>query len=458
MLGQLRSHINKQVPIAPLAMFRVVFGLMMLLSAIRFAAKGWIKELYVDPVFHFSYYGFEWVKPFGETGMYLLYGLIVLSALMIMIGCFYRIFSIVFFIAFTYTELIDKTYYLNHYYFVSLVAFLMIFMPAHRYFSIDTIRKPSIKSFTVPVWSIGAIRLQLGMVYFFAGIAKLNPDWLFNAMPLKIWLPPLNDTPLIGSLFNYELSAYAFSWISCLYDLTIAFFLINKITRRYAYALVVVFHMLTAILFPIGMFPYIMIGSTLIFFSAEFHEKLILFIQSILPVSNQSINSSYLPKSSLSRIILPVLAIYFVVQVLLPFRYALYPGKLFWTEQGYRFSWRVMLMEKYGKAFFYIKDKRYPGMYLVNNSEYLTPNQEKMMATQPDMILQFAHFLKEEFDGKKVIENGDTLNVDNPEVLADVYVTLNGKGSRPMVDKSINLANIKDGFLHKKWVLPYMER
>ncbi len=98
-------------------------------------------------------------------------------------------------------------------------------------------------------------------------------DWLLNAMPLlKIWLPAHNDLPIIGFLFNYGWIPFVFSWVGCLYDLSIPFLLWNRKYPTVCFA-VVVFHSLTALLFPIGMFPYIMIVTALIFFSGEFHQK-----------------------------------------------------------------------------------------------------------------------------------------------------------------------------------------
>src|SRR5690606_489100 len=108
----------------PLAVFRVIFGFMMAVSTTRFMLKGWVRELYIEPKFFFTFYGFEWVKPLPGWGMYLLFGLVLLSALMIMAGWRYRLAAVTFFLAFTYIELIDKTNYLNHYYFISLVSFL----------------------------------------------------------------------------------------------------------------------------------------------------------------------------------------------------------------------------------------------------------------------------------------------------------------------------------------------
>src|SRR5690606_6719262 len=115
---------------APLAVFRIGFGVMMLLSIVRFWRNGWIETLYILPKFHFSYYGFAWIKPIGDY-TYLIFALCGISAFLIAIGLKYRMAIIMFFLSFTYIELMDKTAYLNHYYFISVLSFLMIFLPAN---------------------------------------------------------------------------------------------------------------------------------------------------------------------------------------------------------------------------------------------------------------------------------------------------------------------------------------
>ena len=140
-LPLMRKLLASPIPIAPLVVFRVLFGFIMAVSVLRFALKGWIDALYVRPTYHFTFYGFDWVAPLGEGGMYALYGVMGLAALGIMLGWRYRIAVAVFFLAFTYVELIDKANYLNHYYFVSVVSFLLFWAPAHRAFSLDVRRK-----------------------------------------------------------------------------------------------------------------------------------------------------------------------------------------------------------------------------------------------------------------------------------------------------------------------------
>ena len=436
-------YFNQQTKAAPLAVFRIFFGLMMLISIIRFWANGWIHKLYIAPDFFFSYYGFEWVKPLGSY-TYLLFIICGLSAIGVAIGFRYRLSITTFFLSFTYIELMDKTTYLNHYYFVSILSFLMIFLPAGSFFSIDA-RKGSCDM--APKWSIDSIKLLLSIVYFYAGIAKLNSDWLFRAMPLKIWLPGRYDIPLLGDLLHQEWVIYAFSWGGALYDLFIPFLLLWKRTQVFAFVLVVIFHALTRVLFPIGMFPYIMIVSALIFFDASLHERILAFIRRLFGwkkegnMNNENLHAKT-PSWKLS-----LLALFFCLELLLPWRYLLYPGELFWTEEGFRFSWRVMLMEKAGYANFRIIDRTNGETFYVNNSDFLTSFQEKQMSFQPDFILEYAHYLRDHFaeQGKDV------------EVYVDSYVALNGRKSERYIDPSVNLAKQSESLKPKQWILPFKD-
>lgn len=425
----------------------MLFGFLMLFSTLRFVWNGWIDSQYIQPVFHFSYFGFEWVKNPGPTGLYLLFGLLVLSSLGVMLGFLYRFSAAVFFLSFTYVELIDLTNYLNHYYFVSLLALVMIFLPAHENFSLDAFWKKRNPPIThIPNGYLFSVKLLLSIVYFYAGLAKLNSDWLFEALPLKIWLAPHTSIPVAGPFLDEPWMAYAFSWFGAIYDLSIPFFLFSKKYRSWAFIAVVVFHISTWILFPIGMFPFIMIGLTTVFFSPEIHEKIQNFIRSLgnFAPLNFSLNNQYQPKSPFLLSLGFVL--FFSFQLLFPFRYLIYPGHLFWTEEGYRFSWRVMLMEKAGYAIFHITDPSTGNTWEMYPKDYLTPMQEKQMATQPDMILQFAHFLEKELQKQ---------GIQNPEIRAEVYVSLNGQGSQPFINPQVDLTEVQDSFQPKSWILPY---
>jgi hypothetical protein len=442
--NNLNTFLFKEVSIAPLVIFRLVFGSLLLYSTYRTYEKGWIEEMYIDPYYHFSFV--EWIRPMDGNGMYWIYALLALASIGIILGLFYRLSIISFFLLFTYCELIDKTYYLNHYYLVTILTFWMIWAPAHRWFSLDAKIFPKIQSSTCALWHILILKIQLSIVYFFAGLAKVNSDWLFEAQPMATWLPGLYEIPIIGKLVHHKELAFLFSWTGCIYDLTIWIFLWMKRTRALAYLAVIVFHVLTAVLFPrIGMFPYIMVTSTLIFFSAAWYERILLFfgqgIKEVTTSMHRQLHASN--KSFISCVLIG----YLILQLYLPLRYLQYPGNLFWHEQGYRFSWRVMLMEKNGLTNIILKDPVRDIRKEVDQNLYLTPFQKQQMRAQPDMLIQFAQFIGHQFQQ----ENGYL-----PEVYVKSLISLNGRRSQVFTNESLNLIGLDDP-MKNGWIVPFKE-
>ena len=272
-------------PVSPasLAAFRIAFGLIGLIAVVRFVANGWVDDVYILPAYHFTY-----ARLRMDAAMACLGDVPALCPLgsgqpLRNAGLRYRLSIIAFFLLFTYVELIDQTTYLNHYYLVSLLSLIMVFLPMASVASLDSVCRgnrggdgggdsPSgrVVGTTVPVAALWALRVQLALVYVFAGVAKLNPDWLLHAQPLTIWLYNSADTPFIGAFVREQWLAYALSWAGVFFDLTIVGWLLWRRTRPYAFAALVVFHVSTAVLFPaIGMFPWIMIGATLVFFNPD---------------------------------------------------------------------------------------------------------------------------------------------------------------------------------------------
>ena len=448
-MGIISSYLSKRHESTSLAFFRLGFGLLMTYSIIRFWLKGWIQTMYIDPSFHFTFYGFEWVTPLGNY-TYLLFFICGLSAFFVAIGYRYYMSIIIFFLSFTYIELMDKTTYLNHYYFVSILSFLMIFLPSNSSYSVDSyLQKKSFKY--TPKWCVDSIKLLLFIVYFYSGLAKINKDWLFEAQPLKIWLTTGSyDFPLIGSnLMQQEWFHYFMSWGGMFYDLLIPFLLISTRTRVFGFLLVIFFHLFTVLLFPIGMFPYIMIMSSLIFFSSKTHKKILDFILKPFIDKIKSIREMKIINIQKERISLIVVSVFFIIQFLFPLRYSLYPGELFWNEQGYRFSWRVMLMEKKGYTTFKVVNKENDNSFYIMNNSFLTEFQERQMSFQPDFIIEYAHFLGTYYKN---------LGLNDIEIYADSYVALNGRISKRFIDPKIDLLKQKRGFKNKDWIIPLDEK
>ncbi|MEM7161572.1 MAG: HTTM domain-containing protein [Bacteroidota bacterium] len=437
--SDLKAYFNREIDFSSLVFFRIAFGILMITGQIRFLANDWVYELYVQPKYFLKYYGFEWISVPDETGLYILYALSIVSALFISLGLFYRFSSIIFFAVFTYLELMDVSNYLNHYYFITVISFLMIFLPLNKAFSLD-IKFGLVKE-------KGLIQRKYFMLllicitglYFMAGLSKLNWEWLFEANPMKIWLPQKVDTPLIGPLLDEPWMAYLLSWLGAAYDLSVPFLLFFRRTRKLALFSVFMFHFLTAVFFPIGMFPYIMMTFSLLFLENDTHKRLLGFI------GYKSNGQKFVTQGFIKHVYKPLMGFVLFIFFVFPLRSHTYPGDLFWTEQGYRFSWRVMLMEKMGHCYFYVKDPNQPGQKEVLPSCYLTNNQERHMSRQPDLILQMANIIEEDYKNQ---------GIQDPEVRVVSWVNLNGKGSQLFIDPSIDLTKIEDSWAHKDWIIP----
>ncbi|NUP11973.1 MAG: HTTM domain-containing protein [Polyangiaceae bacterium] len=431
--------LSRAVDPASLVAFRVALGGLVAVASIRFVAKGWVAEHFVDPRHYFPYWGFEWVRPVSASGMYAVYALMTLAALGVAAGALYRVSAATLFALFTYTHLCDKTHYLNHYYLVSLLTGLAALLPLHHHGSVDawwSKRRGRAPRAWPAAWVLWLVRYQVGLVYFFGGVAKLGPDWLVHAMPLRIWLARGTDVFLIGPIFRYEATAYLMSWGGAVFDLSIPFLLLYRKTRPFAFAAVLAFHVIVGRLFQLGMFPWFMPAFATILFEPDWPRRL--WRGWCAPSSPPS------APAWTSKIGMRVAAVYCVVQALLPLRFLVYPGNVLWTEEGFRFAWKVMLQEKNGVVTARAVDRSTGERFYVAPSDYLTPLQERMMSTQPDMILQFAHMIRDDFRtrGRDV------------SVYVDARVSLNGRPSRPLVDSTVDLSNEREGLAPKRWVLP----
>jgi hypothetical protein len=402
---------------ASLALFRILFGLFMFAGVVRFFAYGWIEQLYVEPTFFFTYEGFDWVRPWPGWGMYAHFAVLGVLALLVAVGLYTRVSLALFFAAFTYVELLDKTNYLNHYYLVSLLAFWMMCMPVGSTWSVDAWRGRTTSS-SVPRWCVWALRAQIGMVYVFAGIAKIQPDWLLHAEPLTTWFAVRRDMPLMGPLLARPEAAYFASWFGALFDLSFPFWLSSSRARPYAFAVGVTFHVVTGLLFPIGMFPWIMMAAATVFFSPSWPRRLLSRrFPSLSDVTLRAGRPLSMPAATL-------VVLFLAVQALLPLRKHLHPGPVAWSEAGFRFSWHVMVMEKTGVVWFHVRDVDDGKTWVVHPPSYLSPRQRKMMVASPDMIAQMARRIADDFRAR---------GHEHVEVRAEAYASLNGRPSAPLL-------------------------
>ena len=450
------------VDIAGLAVFRVLFGAVMLVDFVRYWIAGWIDSHFITPAFLFTYFGFEWVQPLPRPGMYAVFAVLMLASVAVSLGLTYRLAIGLLFIGHTYIYLLSATHYLNHAYLLSVVILLMACIPAGRGLSIDGWRGRRGRAWA-PAWSQWLLRVQLGIVYVFGGIAKINPDWAAGE-PVRGWLRSrANTTPeLVSELLRSEavtgLVVYGGLW----FDLLIAPALWWRRTRWLAVLVSVGFHLSNAYLFSIGVFPWFMLAATTLFLEPDWPRRipwLGRWIDRALgPVpktspteadgagvapSDGSTAASESPRHP--RWILGLLAGWLLLQVVLPLRHHLYPGNVAWTEEGHYYAWRMKLRTKSGAARFVVTDPVNGDSWVVDPRDELTKRQTRKMIGKPQLLAQYARHLA----GRWREEHGVEV-----EVRVQVQVSLNRRPRQQLVDPTVDLAAYEPSLWPAPWIMP----
>jgi hypothetical protein len=452
LLDRVRVGLFAPVDISSIVFLRVAFGAVMMWEVYRYFIYGRIFRYYIEPAIHYTYYGFGWVRPWPGEGMYWHFYALGFLAACIFVGFCYRVAAALFFLGFTYVFLLDQTEYLNHFYLICLMSFLLVFVPAHRALSVDAWLRPRLRTDWAPAWALWLLRAQIGVVYFFGGVAKLNADWL-RGEPMRMWLARGAQIPVFGFVFTQEWMVYLFVFGGLLLDLCVVPLLLWKRTRPYAFAAAVAFHLTNAGIFQIGIFPWFMLAATLFFFPPDLPRR---FAHAVLHPSDVPYQppappgDAALPLGGLSlrrRALVALLAVYMAVQILVPLRHFLYPGDVSWTEEGHHFSWHMKLRDKDSTALFNLKDPASGRTWTVDLRQCRTRQCDKM-AGLPDMIIQFAHHLAEE----KRREGYPDI-----EVRVVVLASLNGRRPQPLIDPSVDLAKVRRSMRPARWIMPLTE-
>ncbi|MDX5442717.1 MAG: HTTM domain-containing protein, partial [Hymenobacteraceae bacterium] len=335
----------KPIDIATLVLFRIVAGCLLAFEQINQLLSGDFNN-YLEPQFHFSYMFFPWIKPLPPQGMYLLIGITIAAGFFVAAGLFYRASATVLFIGYSLLFLMEETEYVNHFYLYCLLCFILILVPAHRAFSMDVVRKPWLKRAYTPAWAVYILLFQISLVYFYAGVAKLHPDWL-EARPLQIWMAAKASRAVIGPMLAHPFTPWLMSYAGVAVDLLFAPLLLFRRTRIIGLALAVIFHSSNALIFGLATFPWFSLLLTSMYFSPSWPRRLPV-LRRHLPAFNPESITFNQQKVAYSKVLSSFLILYAATQILVPLRHFLYPGNVNWTEEGHKFAWHMMLRSKSG--------------------------------------------------------------------------------------------------------------
>ena len=450
--------LHKPIPAHSLALFRIGFGIFMLLELLHFSNVGFVENYIGHVSFNFKYDILYAPTPpiIVIRGLFLV---AFLSAILIILGKWLKWASLAFFLSFSYIFLLEKSIYNNHLYLFCLLAFLLITSNADQALSL---RKE--KTGTVFRWNLLAFQLMVIAVYFFGGIAKLNPDWIVLQEPATTLLKSKGIT---GDFFVL-LIIYG----GLFFDLTIGALLLIKKTRKMAFLAVVFFNISNAWIFDdINIFPYIMLFSLVLFVEPERIKSFFEARKSIPKEAkvgpkkrkekkkgkSKKAISKAIPKEAAilqlqqtpsSRIAFKVICLFFIIQLIMPFRHFFIPGNVDWTGDAQRFSWRMKIYTKKIQEFKFAAfdlDKKI--IHPIEMKAYLLADQINQMATDPSMVLQFAHYLGEY--SKEKLKN------ENLEIKVKLKLGMNGREPIYLVSDTTDLLGIeKRLFKNHEWVVP----
>lgn len=470
---QLLEWMYRPVDAASMTVFRIGFGAIMVWEVHRYFDHNWIAKYYTGKPIYFTYPGFSWVKPWPSLELMEAHFIVMaLLAFMVMIGFMYRFAAPALAVVFTYIYLLEQARYLNHFYFVILVAITMIFVPAHRYFSVDAWLKKrwnpwpflddARKNF-MDNWAVWAVKMQFGITYLYGGIAKLNADWL-NGYPLSDWIVDDSHLPVVGPYVHERWMGLLLSYSGLLLDLAFVPLLLWKKTRWLGLVCAVAFNLMNDQLFSIGIFPWMMMVGTTLFIEPDWPKRLWDFC-TLGPKgrkemqSNRMANLKAIPAllfriTTRKKLLAGFMVAFFAYQFLFPFRHFLYPGSVHWTEEGHKYAWHMKLRSKRGSIMFIVKHPASGREFTVDPDDYLNSRQLRKMSARPTMILQFAHWLRDRFEAE---------GLQGIEIYAESFASLNGRAQQRLIDNTVNLAAIEwsilpnhmhEGANGKPWIVP----
>lgn len=428
----------EQVDNAPLVLFRMFFGFLLFAEALGAILTGWVDRTLMEPRFTFNLIGFDWIQPLPGYGMYHYYGVMALCGIAVMLGFYYRLSLSLFTILWTGVYWMQKTHYNNHYYLIILLCLFMLTVPANAYASLDAKRKNEVVALTCPRWCLNIFKIHLWIVFTYAALNKIYPGWLEGDF-IRIIFQGRRDFWLIGELLQKNWLQRVVVMGGILFDLLIVYLLWWKKTRWLAFGMSLLFHLFNSAVFQIGIFPYLMIATCVLFFEPETIRKRFFKKKPTAPAPQ---NLTRLTTSK--KLIVWGFGIYFIVQILLPVRHLLFEGNVFYTEEGHRLSWRMMLRTKSGYSTWTVTHPPSDSTWVVDKSEFLTRDQISSLSGHPDMIWQFAQRLKAHYAGEGLAP---------VEIRVKTSVSLNDGKPQTIIDPDADLAHLKwQPLKHSDWI------
>jgi len=425
-----------------LSFFRILLGICFLWESIYLIKINFVTVFLTNPQVHFNYDFAEFVKPLPSGLLSLLVIGLFAASLFLIIGKYLKVAAWYLFFVFSYILLIDKAYYNNHLYLICLLAGFFAITSSDQSLSV---KKGPVKQ--IPNWHILLFQIQLVIVYFYGGIAKINPDWLIRMEPVKITLAQKAANSALDTILLSDAAVYFISYGGLVFDLLIGFLLFYRPTRKLGLIAALIFNIMNAWLFDdINIFPFMMMGALVLFIEPDTFRKFIgQYITSIKPIDASS--KSTIP---VDQKVVIGLAIYFIIQLSLPLRHLLFEGNTEWTGKAQYFSWRMKIQSRKTEQLeFAVMNYDKKEVIAVDLRSFgLNDDQLRLLSMHPETGIKMA---------KAIRETAEKKGLRNIEVKAKVKVSFNGRPAQ-MLYKDMDLSKVKEGvFEPREYVVELKE-
>lgn len=438
-MEKIKTWLNKPTQPYGLALFRILFGLIMLWDLNRINEIDLIESIYDRGlIFRYEFLELPLIEYETMKGLFLL---LMVCAVLITVGVFYRYAMIIFALGYSYFFFLDPTLYNNHLYLVCLFSFMMTFMPADAAFSLSKKRH----SDTIPQWSYRLLQVQIVIVFFFGAISKINPYWFDLHPGTEILQSAAVRTGV--SFLKSDFVLYFIVWMGFIFDLVVGVFIWIPKTRKWAIYATIGFNLTNTWLFnDIFIFPFMMISAMLLFVDQAKLAEFLLKRKMIKAKRETPRQYKGLGVAGVA-----VIGLYLIIQLWLPIRHYFIPGYTDWTGEGQRFSWRMKIQHRQvNDNTFQIFDVTNKVIYPVTLNKYLYPDEITQMCNSPQMIIQFAEYLAE--------QTKKNLRTKEVWVKARINVEFNGRSAVDIFDPDVDL--ISESKKHESindWINPIPE-
>jgi hypothetical protein len=299
----------------------------------------------------------------------------------------------------------------------------------------------------IDVWNFWILQIFFGSIYTFAGIAKLDDDWLSGSTLTELcqtWTGPTALQPLLEEMIERE---WPIKWVAyggMLFDLLVPFGLVfPHPVIRVSFALAAVgFHLMNHFTFVIETFPWLMLFSLVIYFDSSWISSLYRIVQALHHSLLSPFHRLSLSALSLSKwFSLLFLSLLLSIHLLIPLPCALdtLHGQetVNYSSQCQFFSWRMMTRtSKLFTLIVYLKNQKTKEVDSVLLNQFnLSPEDIALISMHEDYLFKTAQQIK-----AMALPSSSSQLHSPPVVTADIWLQINGPPIQRYVNPAMDLS------------------